>query len=61
MTEMFAVTPSDTWVTEPISGRDVVSLQTCTESVNDWWTIGPSLMESGPESGRLIVRADRVQ
>ncbi len=61
VTEMFAVSPSETWVTEPISGRDVVSLQTCTESVNDWWTIGPSLMESGPESGRLIVRADRVQ
>ena len=60
VTEMFAVSPDDTWVTQPIAGRDVVSLQTCTESPDDWWTIGPSLMESGPESGRLVVRADRV-
>ena len=60
VTEMFAVSPDDTWVTESIAGRDVVSLQTCTESPGDWWTIGPSLMESGPESGRLVVRADRV-
>ncbi len=60
VSEMFAVSPDDTWVTEPIPGRDVVSLQTCTETPDDWWTIGPSLMESGPESGRLIVRADRV-
>ena len=60
VSEMFAVSPSDTWVTEPIAGRDVVSLQTCTETPDDWWTIGPRLMESGPQSGRLIVRADRV-
>ncbi len=60
VSEIFAVSPSDTWVTSPIAGRDVVTLQTCTESVDDWTTIGPSLMSSGPESGRLIVRADRV-
>ena len=60
VTEIFAVKPSDYWVTKPVPGRDVISLQTCTESVDDWWTIGPSLMEAGPESGRLIVRADRV-
>ena len=60
VSEMFAVSPDDTWVTEPIAGRDVVSLQTCIETPDDWWTIGPSLMESGPESGRLIVWADRV-
>jgi sortase A len=60
VTEIFAVKPSDYWVTKPVPGRDVISLQTCTESVDDWWTIGPSLMESGPESGRLIVRADRI-
>ena len=60
VTEMFAVAPSDTWVTAPVDGRDVVTLQTCTESVDDWTTIGPSLMASGPDSGRLIVRADRV-
>jgi LPXTG-site transpeptidase (sortase) family protein len=60
VTEIFAVSPSDTWVAEPIPGRDVVSLQTCTETPNDWWTIGPSLYAGGPESGRLVVRADRV-
>jgi LPXTG-site transpeptidase (sortase) family protein len=60
VTEKFAVHPWETWVTEPIAGRDMVTLQTCTETVNDWWTIGPRLMESGPESGRLVVRADRV-
>jgi sortase A len=60
VSEIFAVSPSDTWVTAPIPGRDVVSLQTCTESVDDWWTLGPNLFASGPESGRLVVRADRV-
>ena len=60
VTEVFAVTPWETWVTEPVPGRDVVTLQTCTETVDDWWTIGPGLMQSWPESGRLVVRADRV-
>ena len=60
VTEVFAVSPSDTYVTSPIAGRDVVTLQTCTETPEDWTTIGPSLLASGPESGRLIVRADRV-
>ena len=60
VTEIFTVSPSDTWVAEPIPGRDVVSLQTCTETPDDWWTIGPSLYGGGPESGRLVVRADRV-
>ncbi len=60
VSEVFAVSPWETWVTAPIPGRDVVSLQTCTESVDDWWTLGPNLFASGPESGRLVVRADRV-
>jgi len=60
VTEMFAVSPSETWVTRPIPGRDVVSLQTCTESLDDWWTLGPGLYGGGPESGRLMVRADRI-
>ena len=59
VSEMFAVTPFDTWVTGP-TGSDTVTLQVCTETPDDWFTIGPRLMESGPESGRLIVRADRV-
>ena len=60
VTEIFAVHPWETRVTKPIPGRDVVSLQTCTESVDDWWTLGPNLFSGGPESGRLVVRADRV-
>ena len=60
VTEIFAVSPSDNYVTQAIPGRDVVSLQTCTETPDDWWTIGPSLYGGGPESGRLVVRADRV-
>ena len=60
VTEIFAVSPSDTWVTQPIPGRDVVSLQTCTETPDDWWTLGPGLYGCGPDSGRLVVRADRV-
>ncbi len=60
VSEVFAVSPSDVWVTNPIAGRDMISLQTCTETPNDWWTIGPKLFESGPDSGRLIVRADKI-
>ncbi len=59
VSEIFAVTPFDTWVTGP-TGEDTVTLQVCTETPDDWFTIGPRLMSSGPESGRLIVRADRV-
>jgi sortase A len=57
--EVFAVTPFDVWVLDP-SGDDMISLQVCTETPDDWWTIGPSLMSSGPDSGRLIVRAEKV-
>lgn len=59
VSEIFAVTPFDTWVTGP-TGADTVTLQVCTETPEDWFTIGPSLMSSGPESGRLIVRGVRV-
>ncbi|CAA9456579.1 MAG: hypothetical protein AVDCRST_MAG14-1713 [uncultured Rubrobacteraceae bacterium] len=56
----FAVSPSQTEVTRPVPGKDVVSLQTCTESLTDWWTMGPGLYGGGPESGRLVVQAERV-
>jgi sortase A len=59
VSEVFAVTPYDVWVTAP-TGSDMVTLQVCTETPDDWTTIGPRLMSSGPESGRLIVRAVRV-
>ena len=59
VSNVFAVTPYDLWVTAP-TGKDIVTLQVCTETPDDWWTIGPSLMSSGPESGRLIVQGERV-
>ena len=45
VSEKLVVSPRDVWVTEPVKGRDMLSLQTCT---------GPNF------SQRLIVRADRV-
>ncbi|CAN5572975.1 hypothetical protein BH24ACT22_BH24ACT22_11720 [soil metagenome] len=45
VTEKFVVTPWDVWVTDPVKGRDLLTLQTCT---------GPDF------SQRLIIRADRV-
>ena len=60
VSKVFAVSPDEAWVTNPIAGRDIVSLQTCTETPDDWWTIGPKLYASGPDSGRLVVRADKV-
>lgn len=59
VSEVFAVTPFDLWVTEP-TGKDMITLQVCTETLDDWSTIGPSLMSSGPESGRLMVRGELV-
>ena len=46
VSEILTVTPYDSWVTEPIAGRDMVTLQTC---------INPPAYDQ-----RLIVRADRV-
>src|SRR5215218_538229 len=60
VSEVFGISPMDVWVKDPIAGRDVVSLQTCTETPYDWWSMGTGLFGGGPESGRLVVRADRV-
>lgn len=46
VSEIMVVGPTDTWVTAPKAGRDMVSLQTC---------INPPAYDQ-----RLIVRADRV-
>jgi sortase A len=48
------ITPDETWVTAPQSGRDMVSLQTCIENFGDYWTMGPNWYV------RYIVQADRV-
>ena len=45
VSEVFVVKPDDDWVVDPVRGRDMVTLQTCTF---------PDLVN------RLIVRADRV-
>lgn len=59
VSEVFAVTPFDVWVADS-TGSDMLTLQVCTETPDDWWTIGPSLMSSGPNSGRFIARATPV-
>jgi sortase A len=45
VSEILTVTPYDVWVADPVSGRDMVSLQTCVGANYEW---------------RLIVRGDRV-
>jgi sortase A len=54
VTEIFEVAPTETWVTQPDGGRDIVSLQTCIENYGDYWTMGPNWYV------RYVVRADRV-
>jgi sortase A len=49
------VAPEDTWVKKPITGEDVVSLQSCIETIGDVWnTVGPNW------TARYIVQAERV-
>lgn len=48
------ITPEDSWVMDPVAGRDMISLQTCLEAPGDFVSLGPNW------EGRLIVRADRV-
>jgi sortase A len=48
------VLPSETWVTAPQAGRDMISLQTCIEDYGDYWTMGPNWYV------RYVVQADRV-
>jgi sortase A len=54
VTEIFEVAPTETWVTESVPGREIVSLQTCIENYGDYWTMGPNWFV------RYVVRADRV-
>jgi sortase A len=42
VTKVLKVEPEDTWVTQPVEGKDVVSLQTCSETLNDVFTLGPN-------------------
>jgi sortase A len=54
VSESLQIDPSDVWVTEPVAGRDVVSLQTCIENFGDFATLGPNW------NVRFIIRADKV-
>ena len=48
------VPTTDLSVTNPVPGRDIVSLQTCIENYGDYWTEGPNWFV------RYVVRADKV-
>jgi sortase A len=54
VTEMLVVGPDDGWITKPVLGRQVVSLQTCVEAPGDFSTLGPNW------AARFIARADRI-
>ena len=54
VSEMLTVSPYDTWVTRPVAGRQMISLQTCVETPDDFSTLGPNW------TTRFIARADRV-
>ena len=54
VTEIFEVMPTETWVTEPVRGTDVITLQTCIENYGDYWSTGPNWYV------RYVVQADRV-
>ncbi len=53
--ETLTVEPDDTWVTAPVAGEDMVSLQTCVEAPEDLLTLGPDW------AARFVVRAQRVE
>ena len=48
------VLPTETYVTAPQAGRDMISLQTCIEDYGDYWTMGPNWYV------RYVVQADRI-
>jgi sortase A len=54
VSEVLEVPPTDISVTAPVTGRDMVSLQTCIENYGDYWTPGPNWFV------RYVVRADRI-
>lgn len=54
VTEALQLTPQDTWIKRPPEGKDVVSLQTCIETLGNVWTMGPNW------AARYVVQAERV-
>jgi sortase A len=54
VTEALQITPQDTWIKRPSEGKDVVSLQTCIETLGNVWTMGPNW------TARYVVQAEKV-
>ena len=54
VTEALEITAQDTWIKRPTEGKDVVSLQTCIETLGDIWTMGPNW------AARYVVQAEKV-
>jgi sortase A len=54
VTEALQVTALDTWVKRPPEGKNIVSLQTCIETLGNVWTMGPNW------TARYVVQAEKV-
>lgn len=54
VTEALQITPQDTWIKRPPEGKDVVSLQTCIETLGNVWTMGPNW------TARYVIQAEKV-
>jgi sortase A len=54
VTEALQLTAQDTWIKRPTEGKDVVSLQTCIETLGNLWTMGPNW------TARYVVQAEKV-
>jgi sortase A len=54
VTDFKEVLPTESWITNPVAGKNMVSLQTCIENYGDYWTPGPNWFV------RFVVRAERV-
>src|ERR687886_350615 len=54
VTDFKEVLPTESWITNPVPGKTMVSLQTCIENYGDYWTPGPDWYV------RYVVRAERV-
>jgi sortase A len=54
VTEALQITSQDTWIKRPPEGKDVVSLQTCIETLGNVWTMGPNW------TARYVVQAEKV-
>lgn len=53
-TEFLTVLPHETWVADPVEGKQLLSLQTCIEAPGDFATLGPDW------GARYVVRAELV-